>query len=136
MKYIQEMLRSSQELGDKKQERTILNELSQIHTHQGDYAAALKHLEQSLRISQELGDKKQAWMALNCMICLHGSLGDHNAVLRCREQILSIADKKLGLNAANVALEDILWNRDAEQWKSQMRELAHRCWNIYYYQQW
>lgn len=131
MKYLQEMLRSSQELGDKKQERRILNELSQIHTHQGDYAAALKHLEQSLRISQEFGDKKQAWMTLNCMTFLHGALGDYDAVLRCREQILSIADKKLGLNAANVALEDILWNRDVEQWKSYMRQLAHR-WDIYY----
>lgn len=135
MKYLQEMLHSSQELGDKKQERTILNEISQIHTQLGDYTAALKHLEQSLRISQELGEKKQAWMALNCMIYLHGALGDHDAVLRCREQILSMSDKKLDLNAANVALEDILWNRDAEQWKSQMRKLAHCCWNIYYYQQ-
>jgi tetratricopeptide (TPR) repeat protein len=124
MKRLKQSLRSSQELGDKKQIMRTLNRISYIHVQQGDYAAALKRLEQSLRISQELGERKREWMILNCMISLHGALGDHDAVLRCREQILSIADKKLGLNGVNVFVEDILWNRDVEQWKSHMRRQA------------
>uniref|UniRef100_UPI004057388D tetratricopeptide repeat protein n=1 Tax=Candidatus Electronema sp. TaxID=2698783 RepID=UPI004057388D len=121
MKRLKQSLRSSEELGDKKQIMTTLNRISYIHVQQGNYAAALERLEQSLRISQELGERKREWRTLNCMISLHGALGNHEAVLRCREQILSKADKKLGLNGVSVELQDMLWNSDVEQWKSHMR---------------
>ncbi len=53
----EQSLSISQEIGDRVEEGTTLNNISQIYKARGDYDTALKYLEQSLSISQEIGNR-------------------------------------------------------------------------------
>jgi tetratricopeptide (TPR) repeat protein len=56
LRYLEQSLKISQEIGDRSGEGTTLNNISQIYDARGDYETALRYLEQSLKISQEIGD--------------------------------------------------------------------------------
>jgi tetratricopeptide (TPR) repeat protein len=73
LKYLQQSLAISQEIGDKSGEGTTLNNISQIFRARGDYDTALKYLQQSLAIRQEIGDKSGEGTTLNNICLLYTS---------------------------------------------------------------
>jgi tetratricopeptide (TPR) repeat protein len=117
---LEQMLALYQELGDRKQEREILNHISCLHRKQGNYAAALSHLAQSLRISQEIGHRNQRIATLYNMLYLHGVQGDHPAFLRCRELIR----QEKGSNEAINYMDDLIWSAGG------MRRAKHMLWQL------
>ena len=54
--YLEQSLKISQEIGDRKSEGATLNNIGQIYENYGDYATALHYLEQSLEIRREISD--------------------------------------------------------------------------------
>jgi tetratricopeptide (TPR) repeat protein len=76
------------EIGERKQEATLLNNISQIYDAQGDYGKALDYLEQSLPICREVGDKEGEGRALNNIATLAYAKGDYPKALKYLEQSL------------------------------------------------
>ncbi len=84
----EQSLRIRQEIGDKNQEGTTLNNIAAIHHAKGDYDKALPLWEQSLRIMQELGDKAGEGTTLNNISQIYDARGDYTTALKYLEQSL------------------------------------------------
>jgi tetratricopeptide (TPR) repeat protein len=63
--YLTNSLAIHQEIGDKAEEGTTLNNIAKIYQAQGDYTIALTYLTNSLAINQEIGDKAGEGTTLN-----------------------------------------------------------------------
>ena len=90
LKYIQQSLAITQEIGDKSGEGRTLNNISQIYDARGDYETALKYLQQSLAIQQEIGDKSGEGRTLNNISQIYGARGDYETALKYLQQSLAI----------------------------------------------
>ena len=90
LRYLQQSLKISQEIGDKSGEGTTLNNISQIFKARGDYDTALRYLQQSLKIRQEIGDKSGEGTTLNNISSLYHARGDYDTALRYLQQSLKI----------------------------------------------
>jgi tetratricopeptide (TPR) repeat protein len=64
-----------QQIGDKKAEGAMLNNIGQIYYAQGEYETALKYLTQSLAIQQQIGDKAGLCATLFNMGHIHAQNG-------------------------------------------------------------
>jgi tetratricopeptide (TPR) repeat protein len=78
------------EIGDRKGEAKLLNNISQIYQAQGDYGKALEYLEQSLPIGREVGDKEGEGVTLNNIAALAYAKGDYPKALKYLKQSLSL----------------------------------------------
>ena len=58
LKYLEQSLAITQEIGDKRGEGVILNNIGRLYKKPDDYDTALKYLEQSLAIMQEIDNKR------------------------------------------------------------------------------
>ncbi|MEM7132646.1 MAG: tetratricopeptide repeat protein [Chloroflexota bacterium] len=125
LKYLEQSLKISQDIGDKSGEGTTLNNISQIYDARGDYETALKYLEQSLKIRQDIGDVAGLCATLFNMGHIHWqneepqqALSAWITVYRLASQInLAQALKALAGLADSLGLEGGLagWARLAEQ---------------------
>ncbi len=90
LKHLESMLALSQETNDQKGLGMTLNNISQIHSDQGDYDTALRYLEQSLKITQAIGDRAGEGMTLNNIGHIYDAKGDYDIALWYLEQSLKI----------------------------------------------
>ncbi|MVM40969.1 tetratricopeptide repeat protein [Spirosoma sp. HMF3257] len=90
LSYLEQSMSNYLQIGDKKGEGTILNNISQIYDAQGDYGRALSYLEQSLSIQQQIGDKSGEGTTLNNLATTAYAQGDYDRALSYLEQSLSI----------------------------------------------
>ncbi|MCH9697694.1 MAG: tetratricopeptide repeat protein, partial [Gammaproteobacteria bacterium] len=79
-----------QEIGDKLEEGTTLNNISQIFSARGDYETTLDYLKQSLAIQQEIGDKLGEGTTLNNISGIFSARGDYETALEYLKQSLAI----------------------------------------------
>ncbi len=87
----EQSLSMAHEIGDRKGQAALLNNISQIYKVQGNSGKALDYLEQSLPISQELGDKELEGVTLNNIALIYDAKGDHPNALKYFEQSLSLS---------------------------------------------
>ncbi|MBX3059228.1 MAG: tetratricopeptide repeat protein [Anaerolineae bacterium] len=102
LRYLEQSLHISQEIGDKSGMGTTLNNISGLYWARGDYDTALRYLEQSLQISQEIGDKSGMGATLNNISQIFKARGDYDTALRYLEQSLHISQEigdKSGMGA-------------------------------------
>ena len=86
----QQSLVISKEIGNRKQEGAILNNISQIYYARDDYDTALTYLKQSLTIDCELGDRKGEGVTLSNISQIYDARGDYDTALKYLEQSLVI----------------------------------------------
>ncbi len=86
----EQSLSISHEIGDRKQEGVMLNNISTIYQAQGDYGKALDYIEQSLLICREVGDKEGEGMTLNNIAMLAYAKGDYPQALKYFKQSLTL----------------------------------------------
>lgn len=76
LKYLEQSLRITQEIGNRAGEGAALNNIGQIYYMQGNYVSALCYLEQSLTIHRMLGDKASEVATLNNIAQLYLCTGN------------------------------------------------------------
>ncbi|MDD5392776.1 MAG: tetratricopeptide repeat protein, partial [Thiothrix sp.] len=86
-------LQISREIGDKKSEGAVLNNISQIYDARGDYDTALDFLKKSLAITQEIGDKSGEGATLGNMATTAYARGDYDTTLDFLKKSLAIQQK-------------------------------------------
>jgi tetratricopeptide (TPR) repeat protein len=84
------LLSVRQELGDRKGESLVYNQMAVIQHLRGDYATALVYFEQALLINRELGDKQGEGTTLNNISQIYQVKGRYDTALRYLEQSLQI----------------------------------------------
>ena len=90
LRYLEQSLTITQQIGDRLGEGTTLNNISQIYHAKGDYDTALRYLEQSLAIMQQIGDRSGEGTTLNNISQIYSAKGDYDTALRYLEQSLAI----------------------------------------------
>lgn len=86
----EQSLSISREIGDRKGEGILLNNISQIYKIQGDYGNTLQYLEQSLLICREVGNKRVEGITLNNIAMTYLTKGDDPKALQYIEQSLAL----------------------------------------------
>jgi tetratricopeptide (TPR) repeat protein len=93
LRYLEQSLKISEQIGDKSGEGKTLNNISQIYDARGDLDTALRYLEQSLKISEQIGDKAGEGKRLNNISQIYQARGDYDTALRYLEQSLKISEQ-------------------------------------------
>ena len=91
--YLETSLAISQKIGDKAEEGTTLNNISQIYQAQGDYTTALTYLTNSLTICQEIGNKAGEGTTLNNISQIYKVQGDYTTALTHLTNSLAICQE-------------------------------------------
>ncbi|MFZ2899915.1 MAG: tetratricopeptide repeat protein [Saprospiraceae bacterium] len=95
LRYLEQSLAISKQIGDRKGEGATLNNISQIYSVRGDHDTALRYLEQSLAIQQQIGNRSGEGTTLNNISQIYRVRGDYGTALRYLEQSLAIS-KQIG----------------------------------------
>lgn len=107
LRLYEQSLSIAREIGDRKQEGAMLNNISQIYDAQGEYGKALKHLQQSLKIYRELRDKEGEGATLNNISQIYNAKGDYPNALKYLEQSLMLARGIHDKEGEGIALNNI-----------------------------
>ncbi|MCW5211836.1 tetratricopeptide repeat protein, partial [Desulfobulbus sp. TB] len=102
----QQSLSILREVGDRKREGTILNNIATVYYHQGDYEQALQYYKQCLPIRHEAGDKSGIGDTLNNIAQIYRAQKKYSKAIESHEQDLAIC-RDLG-NRAGESLS--CWN--------------------------
>ena len=95
------------EIGDKKKEGKLLNNISQVYQDQGEYKKALKHLEESLAIRRMIGDKKGEGVTLNNISQVYCAQGKYDQASSSLKEslncLMNLGDKESeGVTLGNI----------------------------------
>ena len=112
--YMEKGLAIERERGDRRNEGTTLNNISQIHQARGDYDTALGYLQQSLKIRQEIGDRKGEGVTLNNISLIYSAKGDYERALDYLQQSLKIQQEIGDRQGEGVTLNNISQIYDAK----------------------
>ena len=98
-RYINEGLQLTTKIGFKRGEMLLLNRLSDLHTHQGDYAKAIEVATQSLRIAEQIKDSIGIADAYIQLGIIHGNnFKQYETSLDYHQRALVIYEKQKSLN--------------------------------------
>ena len=104
LRYLEQSLEISREIGDRKNEGGALNNIGEIYRARGDYETAFRYLEQSLEISREIGDRSVMCATLFNMGHIHYQNSDQKNAMMHWVTSYRIA-KEIGYAQALSALE-------------------------------
>jgi tetratricopeptide (TPR) repeat protein/transcriptional regulator with XRE-family HTH domain len=90
LRYYQQALHISMEIGDRLREAGTLNRLGTIHAHLGQYEQARERHERALNISTEIKDRKGEGDSLNSLAWICQNLGQKEAALAYYQQALDV----------------------------------------------
>lgn len=85
IRLLNEMLRVTQEIGDKDKESDSFNSLTRIYWYSTNYRLAMASAKRALAIEQALGDKRGQASNLNYLGISHAELGDYSRALEYYE---------------------------------------------------
>jgi len=113
LKYYQQSLAISREIGDRSGEGTTLNNIAGIYRARGDYKTALDYLQQSLAILREIGDRSGEGTTLNNISQIYDARGDYETALDYLQQSLAISREIRDRRGEGVTLNNIAGIYDA-----------------------
>jgi tetratricopeptide (TPR) repeat protein len=107
LEYCQQSLEIFRGLGNRRNEGTTLNNISQIFKARGDYETALDYLKQSLKIQREIGNRSGEGTTLNNISQIFQARGDYETALDYLKQSLAIAKEIGDRNGEGTTLNNI-----------------------------
>ena len=92
LEYFEQSLAIREDIGDRRGEGTMLNNIGGIYSSLGEYSRALEYYEQSLAIREAIGDRRGEGTMLNNIGFIYSSLGEYSTALDYYEQSLAIRE--------------------------------------------
>jgi tetratricopeptide (TPR) repeat protein len=123
LRHLERALSLSQESGDRINEATILNEISQIYRTWGRNDEALQNLQQSLQIHTEIGDRAGEATNLNNIATIYHARGRYDDALQRLQQSLQIR-RELGDRASEAVILNNI-SQVYRTWGRRQEELEH-----------
>lgn len=102
LRYYEEDLKITRELGDRAGEGMTLNNIGMIHDARGEYDEALRYHDESLKIKREIGDRGGEATTLNNIGTIHDARGEYEGALRSYNHSLKIR-REVGDRAGEAA---------------------------------
>ncbi|CAK8721319.1 hypothetical protein GMJAKD_10520 [Candidatus Electrothrix aarhusensis] len=103
----EQALSVGREIGNRKGECKLLNNITVIYQAQGEHDKAIEYLAQSLRICIEVGDKELYASLLRNMVQFYRTKGEYAKALRCLEVSLLLWQEMGNKEGEGVVLHDI-----------------------------
>ena len=123
LRYYQQALTISQEVGDRSGEGTILNNLGAVYDDLGQQQEALRYYQQALAIWQEVGDRGGEGATLNNLGLVYSALGQKQEALRYYQQALAIRTEVSDRGGEGTTL----WNIGALYFRQDRNDAALAC---------
>src|SRR6266851_4032398 len=123
LRYYQQALAITREVGDRGGEGTILNNLGAVYDDLGQKQEALRYYEQALAITREVGDRAGEGGTLNNLGSVYNALGQKQEALCYYEQALAIS-REVGDRAGEGGT---LWNIGALYSRQDRNDAALAC---------
>jgi tetratricopeptide (TPR) repeat protein len=107
MDYHEQSLTIYRQIGDRRGEGLLLNNIGAIHNSQGEYTEARAYLEQGLRIRREIGDRKGEAETIPNLALASWHLGDYEGARERFEQNLLISREIGDRRSESISLSNL-----------------------------
>ena len=105
--YHQQSLAIKKQIGDRKGEGTLLNNLGSVYDNLGQYQKAIDLYQQSLAIKKQIGDHNGEGTSINNLGGVYNSLGQYQKAIDYHQQSLVIAQQIGGRNSEATSLNNL-----------------------------